>query len=98
MKTYLLALSALFLLTSCNTTIYLVRHAEKQTSSGNMMTSDPDLTMEGRVRADRLADSLTGKKISAVYSTDYQRTRNTAAPTARLKMRDVTIYSDGNKL
>jgi broad specificity phosphatase PhoE len=98
MKSFLITSCLLFLLSSCNTTIYLVRHAEKQTNSGNMMSNNPDLTTEGRIRADVLADSLTGKKISAVYSTNFLRTIHTADPTARIKMRDVTIYSDGNKL
>jgi broad specificity phosphatase PhoE len=98
MKNYLPILCLLFLLSSCSTSIYLVRHAEKQTSTGNMMGNDPDLTLEGRIRADILADTLTGKKISGVYSTNYQRTRHTAAPTAMIKITDVKIYSDGNKL
>ena len=98
MKIYFIASCVLFLLSSCSTTIYLVRHAEKQSSTGTMMSNDPDLTMEGRIRADVLADTLTGKKISGVYSTNYKRTHQTAAPTAMIKMREIQVYSDGNKL
>jgi broad specificity phosphatase PhoE len=63
-----------------------------------MMNNNPDLTFDGRIRAKILADSLTGKKISGVFSTNYNRTRHTADPTAILKMKPVTIYTDGNQL
>lgn len=59
------------------TTVYLVRHAEKE-AFGN----DPGLTVGGRERAKALAETLGGEGIGAVYVTQYRRTRETAAPTA----------------
>ena len=61
-------------------TLYLVRHAEK--AKGD----DPELTEAGRQRADDLADLLTARleegDLSAIYSTEYRRTQQTAAPLA----------------
>ncbi|TQV89128.1 phosphoglycerate mutase family protein [Aliikangiella coralliicola] len=58
--------------------IYLVRHAEKQPSSGK----DPSLTETGKKRAQHLAELLKSRSISAVYSTQYKRTLETATPLA----------------
>ena len=55
--------------------IYLVRHAEKQTESDN-----PSLTICGKARAKQLASMLSQTGISQIYSTSYQRTRQTATP------------------
>ncbi|WP_321396020.1 phosphoglycerate mutase family protein [Emcibacter sp.] len=58
-------------------TIYLIRHAEKMTDG----TADPALTEAGRQRAQWYAGYFADKKLTAVYSTDLKRTRETAAPT-----------------
>lgn len=58
------------------TTIWVVRHAEKENTPGN----DPDLSAEGKARAIALADQLKNEKIAAVFSTDYKRTRQTGEP------------------
>ena len=50
-------------------TIYLVRHAEKATGP------DPELTRAGAERAGRIGGWLQGRNISAVWSSDYRRTR-----------------------
>jgi len=68
--------------------IFLVRHAEK----ANDGTKDPPLTQEGEIRAERLAHVLKSFDISAVYSTDYQRTRDTANPIANASEVDVQLY------
>ncbi len=70
------------------TTIYLVRHTEKADDG----TRDPDLTDEGRARAERIAEKLKDEKLTAIYSTDYKRTRNTAEPVAKMQDKTVTIY------
>lgn len=70
------------------TTIIMVRHAEK----ANDGTSDPSLTPQGKVRAQRLAAMLSPMQIDAVYSTPYQRTRLTGTPTAELKNLAVREY------
>ena len=70
------------------TTIYLVRHAEK----GDDGTRDPALTEAGIQRAAKLANLLKAKGVTQVYSTDYKRTRFTAAPTAKMVNTSVQIY------
>ncbi len=57
-------------------TLYLVRHAEK------IADSDPGLTEQGQTRAKALAALLKGKGITKVFSTNYKRTLQTAAPLA----------------
>lgn len=54
------------------TTFILVRHAEKVDDS-----ADPDLSLEGYQRADRLAEMLQNIPFDAVYSSDRIRTRET---------------------
>jgi len=57
--------------------IYLVRHAEKLKDVDN-----PSLSPEGIARAQSLNRVLTTEEINAIYSTAYNRTQETAAPTA----------------
>jgi len=93
MKLIFTTMLVIVLFSACSTTIFVVRHAEKQTAgSGSMMTSDPDLTDDGRLRAKALAGTLTGKKITAVYATQYKRTQQTAEPTATIKITTVRPY------
>ena len=59
--------------------IFIVRHAEKASSGSN----DPDLSLEGQKRADALARILKDSQITSVFVTEFKRTQETAAPTAR---------------
>ena len=59
------------------TTVVLVRHAEKVDES-----RDPELSPAGRKRAEALAAALDGAEVGAIYVTQFQRTRLTAAPLA----------------
>lgn len=61
-----------------STTIILVRHAEK---AGEPVT-DPPLTPAGAARADALTQMLAHAGVNAIVSTQYQRTRLTAAAVA----------------
>lgn len=61
------------------TTIILVRHAEKQSNAG----SDPDLTNEGRQRAELLARMMKDAGIKAIYASEYRRTFHTVEPLAK---------------
>lgn len=84
----LLALGAYFETLSQNKTIILVRHAEKVDSS----STDPDLSSEGRARASALMRKLKKYRPGAVFSTDFRRTRDTAAPIAARRKKPVQIY------
>jgi len=57
---------------SAKTTIYLVRHAEKE--SGN----DPALTENGNKRAGDLMRYLKDKNVQRIYVTQFRRTQMTA--------------------
>src|SRR5262249_40302244 len=59
--------------------IFFVRHAEKA-GTGDQ---DPDLSLEGQKRADALARILKNSQITSVFVTEFKRTQETAAPTAR---------------
>ncbi len=61
-----------------NTTIILVRHAEKAAEPA----ADPPLTAAGAARAGTLAEVVRDAGVTAIVSTQYQRTRETVAPTA----------------
>ncbi len=66
-------------------TVFLVRHAERadDANAGPKMTgTDPDLSGQGVLRAQALARTLKDAKITAIYTTEYKRTRQTAAPLA----------------
>lgn len=70
------------------TTIYLIRHAEKADATANT-----ELSNAGKLRAENWAKHFKGKKIAAVYSTDYNRTLQTAAPIAKQAGLEVQKYS-----
>ena len=72
-------------------TIYLVRHSEKDYESPNK--DDLPLTECGEQRSEALAVFLQDIDVKAVYSTDYARTRSTAAPTAEDKGLETQMYS-----
>jgi len=58
------------------TTVWIVRHAEKDTAFINRQ--DPDLTATGQQRALDLAAYLQNENIIKVFSTDTKRTKQTA--------------------
>ena len=59
------------------TTVILVRHAEKASQE-----DDSPLTPAGTERANELARVLAGVKVDAIYTTQYRRVQDTAAPAA----------------
>ena len=61
--------------------IILVRHAE-QTPVGGMMDGDPPLNQMGIQRAAALTSHLKQTGITAIYTSQYARARETAEPTA----------------
>lgn len=90
------ALAAVVVLAGCELTptepvptgtAYLVRHAEKTTED------NPGLTEAGQARAQVLADRLEGVGLTEIWSTDYRRTRETAAPIADRLGLEVKLYN-----
>jgi broad specificity phosphatase PhoE len=69
--------------------IFFVRHAEKATAGGD----DMDLSESGRVRAESLASLLKDAEISAIYTTEFKRTRQTAAPLAKALQLEPAVIS-----
>jgi len=63
---------------SAQPVIVIVRHAEKATNGG----SDTDLSAAGRARADSLARILKDSGITGIFTSEFKRTQETAAPTA----------------
>ncbi len=59
-------------------TVVLVRHAEKAAEPKR----DPPLTEAGAQRAQQLVDAVGALRVTAVITTDFERTRATAAPLA----------------
>jgi 2,3-bisphosphoglycerate-dependent phosphoglycerate mutase len=68
-------------------TILLVRHAEKVDSS-----ADPDLSPEGKQRAERLVKRIGKFRPGAFYSTNFKRTRDTLAPLAARRKKEIQTY------
>jgi broad specificity phosphatase PhoE len=73
-----LLLSVLVVTATAQSTIFIVRHGEKADSS-----KDSDLSEAGRARAEALAKMLKDKNITAIYTTEFKRTQQTAAPLAQ---------------
>ncbi|MGK7389131.1 MAG: phosphoglycerate mutase family protein [Candidatus Cyclobacteriaceae bacterium M2_1C_046] len=71
------------------TTFILVRHAEKDLTQS---TDDPDLSAEGKLRAERLKTLLEDAEVTAIYSTPYKRTRQTVQPLAEALGMKITSY------
>ncbi|TMP39664.1 SixA phosphatase family protein [Pseudoalteromonas rubra] len=93
MKSMILTLLALISLSSyaLPERIVLLRHAEKMTGP------DPELTEQGHHRAHRLTALLTPYKPTALFSTNYNRTKQTLAPLSDATSLSVTEY-DPRKL
>ena len=73
--------------TDQETTIILIRHAEKVDNS-----RDPELNDKGKERALALLDLLQNTQIDAIYSTNYIRTKDTVQPLADHTSLDIDLY------
>jgi phosphohistidine phosphatase SixA len=76
--------------TAQQTTVYIVRHAEKNLTDPN--AKDPALSMEGLQRSYDLDKLLAQEGISAIFSTNYIRTKKTGEPLAKRIGKDVILY------
>ena len=68
--------------------VFVVRHAERADSGSGpppagMMANDPPLSAAGKERAARLATLLASADVKHIYTTEFKRTRETAAPLAQ---------------
>jgi len=69
------------------TVYYLFRHAEKMAEG-----SDPNLTEEGHARAQNLAEMLKDAGVTRIFSSDYNRTKETVGPLAEATGLEIEIY------
>ncbi|ALI99833.1 SixA phosphatase family protein [Rufibacter tibetensis] len=76
---------------AAKTVVYLVRHAEKAASNGNM-TDDPVLSEAGRKRTEVLKNQLASVPVAALFATKYKRTQQTLQPLATAQKQKVQIY------
>ncbi|PHR92360.1 MAG: histidine phosphatase family protein [Robiginitomaculum sp.] len=91
--------ASMVLLSSCaslytetaNTTVYLVRHAEKLT--GPDAGRNPELSEAGQARTQVLAEILADKGIEHIHSTNYIRTKSTVTPLATALGLEIEIYN-----
>jgi 2,3-bisphosphoglycerate-dependent phosphoglycerate mutase len=70
------------------TTFYFIRHAEKAADQG----SDPQLTEKGVKRAEQWVNYFFLRDLDHVISSDFKRTKATAAPLAKAKKLGIEIY------
>ncbi|KVX03337.1 SixA phosphatase family protein [Shewanella frigidimarina] len=73
-----------------NQVIFIVRHAEK------LAGKDPSLSAQGQLRALRLAKVLSSTHLDKVYTTDYNRTRETATAVTQDQQLDLSVYDPRN--
>ncbi len=77
-----------------NTTIIIVRHAEK----ASQPFGNPPLTVSGEKRAETLARMLVDSRVSGIYSTNFIRTRETVNNTADMLDIEIQLYNSSKEL
>ncbi len=87
MKKIILFVTAIMPFTCLSNDIFLLRHAEK------LKGSDPELSVEGKKRAIRIAEKLTPYKPTLILSSNYKRTIQTATPLASRLGLDIKLYN-----
>ena len=76
------------------TTVYLIRHAEKASDQ----EENPDLSSQGRARAESLAVQLRDSGVNVIITSDLKRTIQTAAPLAKLRHINPRIIPIGSSV
>ena len=95
-KLLFLVTFAFTLFSSCvenetKTVYYLIRHAEKDRT--DKINRNPNLNKKGLDRAKKWATYFTDIELDAIYSTNYNRTLQTATPTANSKKLEIIKYN-----
>ena len=75
-------------------TFYLIRHAEKLRI--DKTEKNPKLNDKGILRAEKWKEVFNNINLDKIYSTNYNRTIETAKPTSNSKKIDIIIYSTRN--
>ena len=70
-------------------TVFLTRHAEKAKNDAK----DPDLSEDGKKRADQFVIFFENQKFNRFLSTPYKRTKQTLEPLAKANGKQVVEYS-----
>lgn len=86
MRSALLVLT-LALAVPAHSVVFVVRHAERADAKDDKSP----LSRKGKKRAKVLSGVLSGVALKAVYVTEYERTQQTAEPTAKAKGLIVTV-------
>jgi len=81
-----------FFLSSCTTTYYVVRHAEKETAT--TMSSDVPLSTAGRQRAEALKNRLQSRNIKYLFATPTLRTNATLQPLSNAIYIPIVAYNN----
>jgi 2,3-bisphosphoglycerate-dependent phosphoglycerate mutase len=94
-KYFLLFIFTFSFLISCSsdetTTYYLIRHAEKDRT--DKTNRNPNLSFEGEKRAQKWSEYFKDIDLDAVYSTEFNRTIQTATPTAKGQKLEIQRYN-----
>ncbi|WP_298777595.1 histidine phosphatase family protein [uncultured Polaribacter sp.] len=94
-KYFFLFVFTFSLLSSCTiketTTYYLIRHSEKDRT--DKTNKNPNLNSDGLERAKKWAEHFKNIDLDAVYSTKFNRTMQTAKPTAESKNLKIINYN-----
>jgi phosphohistidine phosphatase SixA len=72
-------------------TLFLLRHFEKE-----QHTKDPALTKEGLQRAFNLADFMRHYDIDYIFTSNYQRTKQSIEPLAQVTHKTAIVYDPRN--
>ena len=97
MKNFILVI---FFLTSFHansqecSSFYLIRHAEKLRI--DKTERNPKLNEKGILRAEKWKEVLKNINLDKIYSTNFNRTIETAKPTSNSQNIDIEIYSPSN--
>lgn len=73
------------------TTYYFIRHAEKERT--DVTNENPNLTEKGQQRAENWSAVFKNVDFDLVYSTNYNRTIQTAIPTSESKNLEIQFYN-----